>query len=276
MSDITVEEVLAKMKYENIDGDKALKYGMWGSIFGLSISTASDLYESHQVYDALRDVNGNFENMSDSEIWWECLFMDADSLSGLSSLVKGSLFENMVSEDTGGELFEYFNHPVTDIVIDGEEIQLKASDSVTYVNSALEESTVMATSEVAMKTDAIDSGISNEDLTDQVANALGGTVLDVGDMAFDGLLGAGFGLGTFATLRGVSHIANNPNDPDKYMDGAEIAIVGTAKGVVDASEMLYNAATSNTGKAIGGAGLKMSIGLGKGILWGLDKAFAPK
>lgn len=262
---------IIEQQYKNIDTDKVLNYGMWGSIFGLTASASNDLYESHQVYDALRNVNSNFEYMSDSEIWWETLFMETDSLVGLSSLTKGALFENMVANDIGGELFEQFNHPVTDIVIDGTEIQLKATDSVSYVNNALENSTVMATSEVAENTGAIDSGILNEDLTDQVVNALGGTVLDVGDIAYDTFLGGSIGLGAIPTLKGLAHINKNVNDPDRYIEGAEIAIVGTAKVLVDTSEMMYNVAKSRPGKAVGKAGLNVSIGVGKGFIWGLKK-----
>ena len=53
--------------------------------------------------------------MSDSGIWWETLFLSSESLVGLAALTKGAYFEQLVSADTGGVLFEHFNNPNTDI-----------------------------------------------------------------------------------------------------------------------------------------------------------------
>ena len=130
-------------------------------VSGLSIpvSITGDLYSANAVFDALRGVNSNFENMSNTEIWWETLWMSPESLAGLTSLTKGAYFEQLVAGDTGGELFEHFNHADTDITIDGIEFQLKATDSVGYINSVDDDIPVITTSEVAAQSTAIDSGI---------------------------------------------------------------------------------------------------------------------
>ncbi|MEZ5497411.1 MAG: hypothetical protein R3F25_11405 [Gammaproteobacteria bacterium] len=77
--------------------------------------------------------------MSNSEIWWETLWMSPESHAGLVSLTKGAYFEQLVASDTGGQLHEHFNNPDTDIVLGGVEFQLKATESVTYINSVDEE-----------------------------------------------------------------------------------------------------------------------------------------
>src|SRR5690606_12264920 len=112
-----------------------LKKSLWLSALSLPVSAWSDLDSAGNVYDALRRVNGNFANMSDTEIWWETLFISPESLTGLAALTKGAYFEQLVSADTGGVLFEHFNHPGTDIVIDSVAYQIKATDSVGYVRS---------------------------------------------------------------------------------------------------------------------------------------------
>lgn len=78
------------------------------------------------------------------------------------------------------QVFEATNHPVTDVAIieDGEvvnELQLRSTDSVSYINATLEEHpdvAIVAAPEVASSTDSemvIDSGIENSLLEDAVA-----------------------------------------------------------------------------------------------------------
>jgi len=204
--------------------DLQLKSAAWGSTFGTSASLANDLYEAHGLYDALRKVNSNFSGLSDTEIWWETLWMSPESLTGLASLAKGAYFEQLVANETGGQLFEHFNHKDTDIIIDGVEIQLKATDSVSYVNSVDGNITVMATSEVADKTGAIDSGISNSDLTNTTDLALGGSVIDAGDATIDGLLTGVGCLGLMASINGINH---GLKEYDEHGDIADATIEGT-------------------------------------------------
>jgi hypothetical protein len=83
------------------------------------------------------------------------------------------------------QIFDATNHPVTDISIWEEggvvvEMQLKATESVSYVNAAIEENPevgFVVTSEVAGGFDSemvIDSGIENAALE----QAIGETLLD--------------------------------------------------------------------------------------------------
>lgn len=80
-------------------------------------------------------------------------------------------------------LFEATNHPVTDVLVFGgldgiTEIQLKATDSVSYVTSAMQDDPEIAfavTSEVAEVIGSdivIDTGIENAALESAVSNTL--------------------------------------------------------------------------------------------------------
>ncbi len=236
-------------------GSDLLKKSLWLSALSLPVSVWTDVDRAGDVYDALRDVNSNFAGMSDAEIWWEALFLPSHSLAGLASLTKGAYFEQLVAADTGGVLFEHFNNPDTDIVIDGIGFQLKATDSAGYVNSVAEDIPVIATSEVALKTGAIDSGYSNEELTNTVDLALGGTVVDVGDSVADAILAGVGGLGFFATVEGINHAAakheNGGDAIEAMFEGAGVAIEGTAKALVGAAEMSYKVMTSRPSKFVG-------------------------
>ncbi len=259
----TKSKAMIERRFSNFNFDsnasfcakKELQFGMWGGIFGLSVSVSSDLKDAGDIYDALRSVNGNFSEMINSEIWWECLWLDADKLAGLTSLTKGAYFEQLVANDTGGELFEHFNHKDTDIIIDGVEVQLKATDSVSYINSVDSDIQVIATTEVANKTSAIDSGISNTEITESTTDALGGTVIDGGDAIVNTVIGGLGGLGLFASIRGFNHtmdrIDKKIDTEEAILEGAEIAVVGTAKGLVDTAELIFKLFTSKPLKFIG-------------------------
>ena len=186
------------------------------SFLSLPISIVPDIRRSNEVYDALRSANSNFERMSNAEIWWEVLWMSPESHAGLVNLTKGALFERLVAQDTGGQLHEHFNHPKTDMVISDTETQLKATDSVGYINSVDDDIPVIATSEVAAMTDAIDSGYTDEEITQQVELALGGTVLDIADTTVDAVLAAGGTLGVMAILHGISHASEQHEKGDRH------------------------------------------------------------
>lgn len=241
----------------NRNASDLLRFGAWAGTFGLSYSIWDDFMTTHAVYDALRSVNGNFEGMSDSDIWFETLWMSHDSLVGLTSLVKGAYFEQLVAMDTQGDLFEHFNHPDTDIIIDGVAFQLKATDSVSYINSVDADIPVIATSEVAEQTDAIDSGFTNFELSADVDTAIDGMGVDVGDAMADGILAGLGGLGFFATINGINHAgarydAGTPAE-DAILQGLGVAVEGTAKTIVDASEMAYKVVSSRPSRAVGRA-----------------------
>jgi hypothetical protein len=250
-------------------GNKLLQQGLWCGALSIPLSVSHDILNAGNVYDSLRSVNSNFSGMSDADIWWETLWMPADSLTGLASLTKGAYFEQLVANDTGGQLHEHFNHPDTDIVIDGVAYQIKATSSESYVNSVPEDIPVISTSEVALATGSIDGGMSNEDLNNQIELALGGTVVDGGDTASDAILMGVGGLGFFATLNGLNHAAekyNNGGDGvEALFAGAGVAIKGTAKAMVDAGEMVYNVATSRPMRFMGRVALKGLVKLDKKI-----------
>ncbi len=215
----------------------------WFAGLSIPVSIADDFYSANHVYDSLRAVNSNFESMSNTEIWWETLWMSPESYSGLVSLTKGAYFEQLVANDTGGELFEHFNNPGTDITIDGIEMQIKATDSVSYIASVDDEIPVIATSELAEKTGSIDGGYTNTELTTTIEQALGGGVIDAKDTAVDAVLIGVGSLGVFASIRGINHASEQYNKGvegiEAVFEGACIAIEGTAKGFVDSVEMVY-------------------------------------
>ena len=259
---VFVNEKYAESKSTpNVSTDPLLRAAGWAGLFGLSYSLWDDFMTTHAVYDALRGVNGNFEGMSDSEIWLETMWMTPESLSGLASLTKGAYFEQLVANDTQGELFEHFNHPDTDITIDGIAYQLKATDSVDYIDSVADDIPVIATSEVAESTNAIDSGFTNAELTDDVDMAIDSIGIDPGDIMTDGILAGLGGLGFFATLNGINHASeryNQGSDGEQAIfEGLGVAIEGTAKTMVDAGEMVYKAATSRPSRAVGRGVLKV-------------------
>ena len=232
----------------------------WFAGLSIPVSITDDLYTANQVYDSLRAVNGNFENMSNTEIWFETLWMSPESHAGLINLTKGAYFEQLVANDTGGELFEHFNNPGTDITIDGIEMQIKATDSVSYIASVDDDIPVIATSEVAQKTGTIDGGYTNEELNNTVEQALGGGVIDAKDTAVDAILSGVGTLGIFATINGINHASERYNKGvdgvEAIFEGAGVAIEGTAKGLVDASEMVYKAAMSKPSRFVGRTVLK--------------------
>lgn len=248
------EYIRAHAGTEGIESD-LLKKALLFSAMSVPVSAWSDLDRAEDIFHALRCVNGHFAGMSDAEIWWETLFLPTENLAGLVALTKGAYFEQLVAADTGGVLFEHFNHPGTDIVIDGTAFQLKATDSEGYVNSVADGIPVIATSEVAELTGSIDSGYTNEELTNTVDLALGGSVVDLGDGAADAILAGVGGLGFFATLQGINHAVKqheNGGDPvEAAFEGAGVAIEGTARALVGVAEMGYKVLASRPSRFMG-------------------------
>lgn len=223
--------------------DHALAAGLIAGAAAGADSLVNDLRGAGSIYASLREVNGRFADFSNFEIWQETLAMPSESLIGLASLTKGAYFEKLVEQDFGGERFENFNHPDTDIVIDGVEIQIKATDSVSYINSVADHIPVIATSEVAEKTDAIDGGFSNEELSEAIDLALGGTVVDIGDAVLDGLTTGLGGVGIVAILSG-SHSAwksyqRSGNAIEALGTGLQTTAARTARSTVNLVEMAY-------------------------------------
>lgn len=141
-----------------------------------------------EVFDAVRRGYLEFETASNTEILDYFSTIDAESAAGHASHIKGILFEQeyvdlLATQGVEAQVFEATNHPVTDITIfeDGDvvvELQLKATDSASYINSSIAEYPEMdfvVTSEVASSFDSdmvMDSGIENAALEQAVGDTL--------------------------------------------------------------------------------------------------------
>ncbi|EML5471224.1 hypothetical protein RSM50_003880 [Pseudomonas aeruginosa] len=258
-----IEQFIADEVTCGQENELPLRAGFMLSALSVPISLWDDFTTAGNIYDAMRSVNGNYAGMSDAEIWLETLFMSSESLVGLTSLAKGAYLEKLVASDTGGALFEHFNNPGTDIVIDGVAYQIKATSSTTYINSVAADIPVIATSEVAERTHAIDSGFSNIELEHSVDLALGGSVVDSEDTVLDALLSGVGGLGLFATIQGINHAAeyyeNGGDGVEALFAGAGVAIEGSARALVGTAELGYKVLASAPSRYIGRtllAGLK--------------------
>jgi hypothetical protein len=230
----------------SFEPDHALSVGLISAALSVPVSVAMDLDRAGSVYDALRDVNGNYAQMTDLEIWHETLTMSPDSLVGLASLTKGSYFESLVESGFGGERFANFNHPDTDIMIDGVAYQIKATDSVTYVESVADHIPVIATTEVADDTGFIDGGYTDVELSDAVDIALGGSLIDIGDTILDGITTGIGGVGIVAIVRGA-HAAwgqyrKNGSALGAFGVGIGTTASGVARTVVNFAEIGYKGA----------------------------------
>lgn len=265
----TVIGAIPDRRQEAFDGDTIARDALILSALSIPVSAWQDISQAGEVYDVLRSVNGNFEGMSDSEIWLQTLAMEPESLAGLASLTKGALFEAHVAERTGGTLHEHFNTPDTDITIDGMEFQVKATDSAGYIESVDPDIPVIATSEVAVETGAIDGGMTNADLDSATDLALGGSVVDFPDTAMDAVIGGLSGLGIFATLRGINHAIDRHREgvdkAEAIEEGIGVAVTGTMKASVDLAEMGYKVATSRPSRFLGRQVVKVGQGIGRRI-----------
>ncbi|AWB57839.1 hypothetical protein [Colwellia sp. Arc7-D] len=254
--DFTYRQLLKATQTDLVKDVNDSSMGMaWLASLSVPVSIADDLISASEVYGSLKAVNGNFENMSNSDIWWETLWMSPESHAGLVSLTKGAYFEQLVADNTNGQLHEHFNNPDTDILIGGTEMQIKATDNIAYINSVDDDIPVIATSEVALATGVIDGGYSNEDITNSVEHALGGTVIDAKDTAVDLVLTGVASLGIFASLNGINHASKQydkgVDGVQSFFEGAGVAIEGTAKGLVDASELVYKVVMSKPIRFVG-------------------------
>lgn len=228
---------------------------------GIAFHAGSSFAESMYVYEALRRANSNFAELSNSDIWFETMLLsliNPDSYQGMVNLTKGAYFELLVANDTGGLLHENFNTPDTDMFLNGSLVQLKATDSEAVIDSVAPGITVIATSEVASNTSAIDSGYSNEEVTNTTENALGGDVFDTSGSLMDGAVMFSGGIGVFASLKGLcaagEYLEKNPQKKtgDNLKDleesfthlarasaiGLEVAVVSTFNALPSAWNLL--------------------------------------
>ena len=263
----SVINAIPEKRRDPFNGDTIARNALILSALSIPISAWQDISQASEIYDTLRSVNGNFVGMSDSEIWFQTLAMESESLAGLASLTKGAVFEAHVAENTGGILHEHFNTPDTDIVIDGMSYQIKATDSVDYIKNIDSDIPVIATSEVAAETGVIDGGMTNAELDTVTGLALGGSVIDTADTMSDAIIAGFGGIGVFAALRGINHTIDlQRKGIDKSVaiaQGVGIAIIGTAKATVNTAEMGYKVVTSRPSRFLGRLILKIGKGIGK-------------
>lgn len=188
------------------------------SALGVGFHAGASFNQSMMVYEALRRVNSNFAELGNDDIWFEMMLLKLikpDSYLGMVNLVKGAYFEQLVANDTGGILHEHFNAPETDMILHGTLVQLKATGSNAVINNITPETKVIATSEVAENTPAIDSGYSNEEITSTTERALGGDVFNTSSSLIDGTISLFGGIGVLASLKGISaageYLEKSPN-----------------------------------------------------------------
>jgi len=140
------------------------------------------------VFDSVRRGYNDLSDSSNDEIVAYFDDVDPDAMVGHVNNIKGILFEQLyidqlAAQGIHAEVFEATNHPVVDIAVYDETgavegLQLKATNSVAYINDTLEEHpdvAIVATSEVAnsMSTDmVIDSGIENAVVEGAVVDSL--------------------------------------------------------------------------------------------------------
>lgn len=145
------------------------------------------------VFSAVRRGYSSLKETSPSEIIEYFSEMDAKEFSGHLSNIKGIVFEEEIAKELNEQglqvsLFDTTHHPDTDISVvdtglffdsDAVEFQLKATDSISYINSTLsdcDDIPIIATSEIASYFEdnplLIDSGISNKVLSDTVSSVL--------------------------------------------------------------------------------------------------------
>ena len=140
------------------------------------------------VFEAVRRGYGALTEVSDDDIVDYFASVDPDSTLGHMSNIKGILFEQEYVEaleiqGIEAAMLEATNHPLTDIMIFGgldgiSEIQLKATDSVSYVTAAMAEDPEIVfavTSEIAAELGdglVIDAGIENAALELAVGETL--------------------------------------------------------------------------------------------------------
>jgi len=166
------------------------------------------MIDSSEVFEAVRRGYNELEVASNTEILDYFSTIDDGSVAGHVSHIKGILFEQeyvdlLATQGVEAQVFEATNHPVSDIAImEGDtivqEIQLKATDSSSYISATIEENpdvAIVATSEVAGGFDGdmvTNSGIEDAALEQAVTD----TVLDeaVNPVSPFSVLGWMFGL----------------------------------------------------------------------------------
>lgn len=148
----------------------------------------NDMIEKEEVFEAIRRGYSQLENSSETEILEYFSISSAKELQGHVSNIKGILFEQEVQDKLTingieSNIFKETNHPYSDLqIIDDndviQELQLKATNSASYINNTLSENPdlqIIATSEIANlmdKEEVINSEISNAVIEEVVVETL--------------------------------------------------------------------------------------------------------
>lgn len=141
---------------------------------------------------------------------------------------------------------------------------MKATDNAGYIESVDPDIPVIATSEVAFETGALDGGMTNAGLDSATDLALGGSVVDFPDTAMDAVVGGLSGLDIFATLRGINHAI------DRHREGIDKA-EAIEEGIGVAGDWDYKGnrgpsrATSRPSRFLGRQVVKVGQGIGRRI-----------
>lgn len=140
------------------------------------------------VFDSVRRGYQSLEEATNDEIIHYFEGLEPDVMVGHVSNIKGILFEQVYMDELVGQgiqagVYELTNHPGADLFVleDGQfayELQMKATDSIAYIDSALQsypDVAIVATSEVANSFESdmvIDAGIENAVLEETVSQVL--------------------------------------------------------------------------------------------------------
>ena len=131
----------------------------------------------------------------------------------------------------------------------------KATESEAYINTVDQDIPIIATSEVADMDGVVDSGYSDEELTNSVEVAINGNAIDAQDTAVDAILSGVGTLGIFATIQGINHAQAKYDKGVEaevaIMEGLGVAVEATAKGLVDTAEMASKVVTSRPSRFVG-------------------------
>jgi hypothetical protein len=144
--------------------------------------------EPADVYASVKRGYSDLSGLRDDEISAYFSDIDGSTVTGHLNNIKGILFEQQYVESLSAqgihaEVFEATNHPIVDVAVFSQdeivsELQLKATESVSYINATLAENPdvpIVVTSEVALSIDSdmvIDSGIAENTLEEAVAETL--------------------------------------------------------------------------------------------------------
>lgn len=227
------------------------EYAIGGVFYALLTRTAVDgSVESQLVLASLRRSTSSLYGASEVELSEYLDGYDADQLQGIANNIKGIYHEvlwvhqyNDTHIDTYAAMFGATNHAGADIEIrfSGTDevvdvIQLKATDSVSYVKEHLErypDIDVLVTNETAERLSGVHaSGIGNAEITAQVnceleaiaANTVGGRVLNSAEMS--AAVSTGYEL--IAMLNGKKDFPQSVTDTVKRVGTASAATAITA------------------------------------------------